>query len=62
VCPNLKEMGKKSREPGFKEDLYQGIWYELAYHDVTQASPTTNPHGKTKSIDLNLEICLDSTS
>mmetsp|Transcript_47718 Transcript_47718/g.113574 ORF Transcript_47718/g.113574 Transcript_47718/m.113574 type:complete len:366 (-) Transcript_47718:208-1305(-) len=38
VCPNLKEMGKKSREPGFSENLYQGIWYELAYHDVTQAN------------------------
>ena len=37
-CPNLKEMGKKSRPPGFSENLYQGIWYELAYHDVTQAN------------------------
>ena len=35
-CPNLKELGKKSRDPGFSENLYQGIWYELAYHDVTQ--------------------------
>jgi hypothetical protein len=37
-CPNLKEIGKKSREPGFTENLYQGVWYELAYHDVTQAN------------------------
>jgi len=37
-CPDLKALGKKSREPGFTEDLYTGIWYELAYHDVTQAN------------------------
>ena len=35
-CPNLKELGKKSRAPGFTENLYTGVWYELAYHDVTQ--------------------------
>ena len=35
-CPNLKELGKKSRMPGFTEDMDQGVWYELAYHDVTQ--------------------------
>ncbi|EKX52148.1 hypothetical protein GUITHDRAFT_133874 [Guillardia theta CCMP2712] len=37
-CPNLKEISKKSRPSDFTEDLYQGIWYELAYHDVTQAN------------------------
>ena len=37
-CPNLKELGKKNRLPDFTEKLYQGVWYELAYHDVTQAN------------------------
>jgi len=37
-CPDLKELGKKFRTPDFTEDLYAGTWYELAYHDVTQAN------------------------
>ena len=34
----------------WQEDLYQGTWYELAYHDVTQVFPfMSRKRGRTSS-------------
>eukprot|EP00933_Yihiella_yeosuensis_P081613 TRINITY_DN95269_c0_g1_i1.p1 TRINITY_DN95269_c0_g1~~TRINITY_DN95269_c0_g1_i1.p1 ORF type:complete len:281 (-),score=35.36 TRINITY_DN95269_c0_g1_i1:104-904(-) len=34
-CPKYEEL-KSSRMPAFEVDKYVGIWYELAFHDITQ--------------------------
>jgi len=36
-CPQYEDV-KSSSMPPFQVDKYTGIWYELAFHDITQAN------------------------
>jgi hypothetical protein len=36
-CPSYEEL-KSPTLPPFEVDKYMGIWYELAFHDITQAN------------------------